>query len=53
MDRIDKLIDLFESSENVYVSNELKLLKTEINTLVIDTQIETLKNLKKELISKI
>lgn len=53
MDRLDKLIDLFESSENVYVSNELKLLKTEINTLVIDTQIETLKNLKKELISKI
>jgi hypothetical protein len=53
MDRLDKLIDLFESSENVYILNELKLLKTEINTLVVDTQIETLKNLKKELISKI
>jgi hypothetical protein len=53
MDRLEKLIDLFESSENVYILNELKLLKTEINTLVLDTQIETLKNLKKELISKI
>lgn len=53
MDRLEKLIDLFESSENVYILNELKLLKTEINTLVVDTQIETLKNLKKELISKI
>jgi len=53
MDRLDKLIDLFELSENVYILNELKLLKTEINTLVVDTQIETLKNLKKELISKI
>jgi len=53
MDRLDKLIDLFESSENIYILNELKLLKTEINTLVVDTQIETLKNLKKELISKI
>lgn len=53
MDRLDKLINLFESLDNVYISNELKLLKTEINTLIVDTQIETLKDLKEELISKI
>lgn len=50
MERLDKLIDLFKSSDNIYVLKELELLKIEIKTLVADSKIEALKELKNNLI---
>ena len=50
MDRLDKLIDLYKSSDNVYILKELELLKIEIKTLVSDSKIEVLKELKNNLI---
>ena len=49
MDRLNLLIDLFKSSDNIYVLRELQLLKIEIETLLIDYKIEVLKELKNEL----
>lgn len=48
MERLNKLIDLFSITENVYVQKELELLKIEIDILIKDAKIETLKDILKK-----
>ena len=48
MERLNKLIDFFSITENVYVQRELELLKIEIDILIKDAKIETLKDILKK-----
>ncbi len=48
MERLNKLIELFSLTENVYVQKELELLKIEIDILIKDAKIETLKDILKK-----
>lgn len=48
MERLNKLIDFFSITENVYVQKELELLKIEIDILIKDAKIETLKDILKK-----
>lgn len=48
MERLNKLIELFSITENVYVQRELELLKIEIDILIKDAKIETLKDILKK-----
>jgi len=48
MERLNKLIEFFSITENVYVQRELELLKIEIDILIKDAKIETLKDILKK-----
>ena len=48
MERLNKLIEFFSITENVYVQRELELLKIEIDILIKDAKIETLKDIIKK-----
>lgn len=42
MERLQKLIDLFEGTDNVFVLNELKLIKTEMEIELLKQHISIL-----------
>lgn len=45
--RLNRLIDLFKTTNNTYVSNELELLKAEINIAITEAKIEVYKTVNK------
>lgn len=57
MERLQKIIDLFEGTDNIYVLNELKLAKIEIEIDLMKAQIsaqdKSIKFLKDQLKSEI
>lgn len=42
MERLQKLIDLFEGTDNIFVLNELKLIKTEMEIELLKQHISIL-----------
>lgn len=42
MERLQKLIDLFEGSDNIYILSELKLIKTEMEIELLKKHISIL-----------
>jgi len=48
MERLNRLIDLFSTTENSYVVNELLLLKKDIEIKILNAEIKQIEKIRKK-----